>query len=260
MRGGQALFLLTLRTAEATYRSIRFLCADKPPDPNRELEFSVSVPPLNRTILDNLFTVLFVLEDPSTRCDWYFRADWRETRLELERFRTEYGHLPEWRDWLGRLTQYSDAGIAIAGVSPAEVSNPSSIPRWLNPGQMVNHEVSSKSALPPKRVFLKYLNDWFYSDLSQQAHLGGSGLMKRAGALINDYRRNPQTEEALRRYKNSQVGQTVALVLALASELEAYFNFGLRERTQYLWGVVAPTIVVAKELYEKRYASLLGMK
>src|SRR5260370_22610551 len=59
VRGGQALFLLTLRTAEATYRSLRFLCADKPPDPNRRLEFSISVPPLNRTILDNLFTVLF---------------------------------------------------------------------------------------------------------------------------------------------------------------------------------------------------------
>jgi hypothetical protein len=83
--------------------------------------------------------------------------------------------------------------------------------------------------------------------------------MKRAGALINDYRKNPQSEENLRKYKKSQVGQTVALILALASELEAYFSFGLRERAQYVWGVVTPTIVVAKELYEKRYASLFGM-
>ena len=83
--------------------------------------------------------------------------------------------------------------------------------------------------------------------------------MKRAGALINDYRKNPETEENLKRYRNSQVGETIALVLALASELEAYFDFGLLERTQYVWGVVTPYIVVAKELYEKRYASLLGM-
>jgi hypothetical protein len=209
--------------------------------------------------VDSLFTVVFILEDITSRCDWYFKADWRETRLELDRYKAEYGHLPEWQDWLNRLTAYSETGIGVAGVSPAEVAVPSSIDRWPNPGAMVNYGISSKSPLPQTRAFLKYLNDWFYSDLSQQAHLGGGGLVKRAGALINDYRRNPETEENLKRYKNSQVGQTVSLVLALASELEAYFNFGLRERAQYVWGVVTPYIVVANELYDKRYASLLGM-
>lgn len=259
VHGARALFLLTLRTAGATYRSVRWLCADKPPDPDRRLEYSISVPPLNRTILDSLFTLIFVLEDLRSRCEWFFKADWRETRLELNRHEGEYGHLPEWQEWLTRLRAYSDAGVTIAGVSPAEVAEPLSIPRWPNPGGMINYEVSSKSPLPPTRSFLKYLNDWFYADLSQQSHLGGSGLMKRAGALINDYRRDPGTEANLKRYKNSQVSQTVALILALASEIEAHLNFGLRERSQYVWGVVTPYIVVAGELYEKRYASLLGM-
>jgi len=259
VRGARELFLLTLKTAGATYRSVRWLCADKPPDPDRRLEYSISVPPLNRTILDNLFTMIFVMEDLPSRCEWFFKADWSETRIELKRHEAEYGHLPEWREWLARLTAYSDGGIAFAGVSHAEIAEPSSIPRWPNPGRMVNYQVSSKSPLPPTRVFLKYLNDWFYADLSQQSHLGGSGLMKRAGGLIKDYRKNPEAERELRRYKNSQVGETIALVLALASEMEAHLNFGLREKAQYVWGVVTPYIVVAKELHEKRYASLLGM-
>ncbi len=259
IRGAHALFLLTLRTSTATYRSVRYLCADKPPDPDRRLEYSVSVPPLNRTILDSIFTVVFVLEDPPSRCDWFFAADWRETRIELERHEAEYGHLPEWRECQTKLRAYSDAGIAIAGVSAAQVAQPSSIPKWPNPGGMVKHGASSRLPLPSTRAFLKYLNDWFYADLSQQSHLGGSGLMKRAGGLINDYRKNPDTEANLRRYKNSQVGQTVSLILVLASEMEAYFNFGLRERLQYVWGVLTPYVGVAKELYERRYASLLGM-
>lgn len=259
VRGGRELFLLTFRTAVATYHSVRWLCAEKPPDPDRRLEFCVSVPPLNRTILDNLFTVIFMLEDLPARCEWYFKADWRETRLELERHRTEYGHLPDWSDWLSRMTTYSDIGIQIAGISPAECADPSSITPWPNPGKMVNYAISSKLPLPPARAFLKYLNDWFYADMSQQAHLGGSGLMKRAGALINDYRKNPQTEENLKRYRNTQVGQTVVLILALASELETHFHFGLSERIRYVWSVVTPYIVVAKEMHEKRYASLLGM-
>ena len=257
--GARELILLTLRTAVATYRSVRWLCADKPHDPHRRLEYSISVPPLNRTILDNLFTLLFVLEDLPTRCSWYFKADWRETRLDLIRHKEEYGQLPEWQDWLKRLEEYSDAGIAIAGLTPAEVASPQTIVRWPNVGAMVTYGVSSKAPLPPNRAFMKYLNDWFYADLSQQSHLAGSGLMKRAGALINDYRRNPRTEENLKRYRNSQVGQTLSLILALGSELETHFGFGLRERAQYVWVLMAPYIVVAKELFEKRYAASLGM-
>jgi hypothetical protein len=38
--------------------------------------------------------------------------------------------------------------------------------------------------------------------------------------------------------------------------MEVYFQFGLRERVQYLWGLTVPVIVVAKEVYEKRHAAL----
>jgi hypothetical protein len=161
------------------------------------------------------------------------------------------------------LDAYSDATIKIVGLSPAEVASPSSlIPRWPNPGAMVNFEISSKlplpPTLPPTRAFLKYLNDWFYVDLSQQSHLGSGGWLKRAGALISDYRRNPDTEENLRISGRRQVAQAAVLVLALASELEVYLKFGLRERAQYVWGIMTPYVVIAKELYDKRYASLLG--
>jgi len=199
------------------------------------------------------------LEDLPARCAWYFKADWRETRLEGQRHQAEYGHLPEWQDWLARFTAYSGAGIKILGMTPAEVAAPSTITRWPNPGSMVNHGISSKSQLPPTRAFLKYLNDWFYADLSQQSHLGGSGLAKRAGGLIHDHRKHPQTEENLKHYKKTQVGATITLMLSLATELEAFFNFGLRDRARYVWGVVTPQIVVGKEVFEKRYASLLGM-
>jgi hypothetical protein len=59
--GARELFLLTFRTANATYRSVRWLCAEKPPDPARRLDYCISVPPRNRTILDHLFTTLSAL-------------------------------------------------------------------------------------------------------------------------------------------------------------------------------------------------------
>jgi hypothetical protein len=258
IQGARELFLLTLKTANVTYRSIRFLCADKPPDPLRKLEYCLSVPPLNRTILDNLFTLMFILEDLPARCQWYLKADWRETRLELDRYRAEYGSSADWKEWLARVGEYCDSGIELLGLSPAEIAQPSIIPKWPNPGAMVNYGVSPKSPTPKNRAFLKYVNDWFYIDMSQQAHLGGGGLGKRAGHLLFDQGDGSEREKTLIKYKYAQVGQTVALILALASEIEMHFRFGLRERISYIWGLVTPVIVVAKELYDKRYAELLA--
>jgi hypothetical protein len=117
IQGAREIFLLTLRTADMTYRSVRWLCAEVPPDPDRSLEYCLSVPPLNRTILDNLFTVLFVLEDLPSRCDWHYKASWREERIELERYKQEFGTLPEWQDWLARAQAHSDFGITFLGLT-----------------------------------------------------------------------------------------------------------------------------------------------
>lgn len=256
--GARELVLVTLKTANITYRSVRFLSAEKPPDPSRRLEYCISVSPLNRTILDNLFSLIFIFEDLPVRTRWYFRADWRESRLELERFQAEFGSNPVWQDWLGNLTAYSRAGETLFKISPAEIANPKTILRWPNPGRMVNYGVSPKSSTAPARPFLKYLHDWFYADMSQQAHLGGGGLAKRAGALL--YNPNdPERDKTLFRVRRNLVGQTVALMLALATEVELYFNFGFGERVHYIWGLANPSLAIAKELYDKHYANVLAI-
>ena len=258
IRGARELFLLTLRIADVTSRSIRWLSAEKPPDPARIPEYCLSVPPLNRTILDNLFTVLFVLEDLPERCQWYHKAAWREERLELDRYIVEYGHLPEWQEWLGRVKAHVNFGVSFVGISAEEVTDPAKkIHRWPNAGAMPSYGLSPKDTPTPGRAFMKYLDDWFYKDLSQQAHLGGTGLMKRASVLVLD-RHDPERERALRKNKYAWWGQTITLMLALVSELELYFGFGLRQRIHYLWALTVPVIVVAKEVYDKRYAALLS--
>jgi hypothetical protein len=254
--GAREIVLLTVGTTDVTSRSIRYLCAEKPADPNRSLEYCLSAPPLNRTILDSLFSMIFVFEDLPARCLWYHKAAWREQRLELERYRAEYGALPNWRDWLEKLTALCDFGVGLFQISPQEVANPKSIPSWRNAGAMATYGVSASAPLPPNRAFMQYLNDWYYADLSQQAHLGGQGMMKRSSPLLHE-RKSTEREATLNKNKYTWIGQAITLTLALASEVEAYFQFGLQTELSYLWGVTAPVIVVAQEVYEKRYAELL---
>jgi hypothetical protein len=254
--GAREFVLLNVATTHVTSRSVRYLCAEKPPDPNRSLEYSLSAPPLNRTILDNLFSMIFMLEDLQERCPWYHKAAWREQRLELDRYRSEYGTLPHWQDWLKNLSALCDFGVRLFQIPPQEVADPKTIPSWPNAGAMATYGVSASAPSPPNRAFMQYLNDWFYADLSQQSHLGGQGMMKRSSPLLYP-RKNSKREATLNKNRYTWIGQTLALTLALASEVEAYFRFGLRVDLSYLWGLTVPVIVIAKEMYDKRYAVLL---
>jgi len=64
--------------------------------------------------------------------------------------------------------------------------------------------------------FSQYLDDFFYTDLSQQAKLGGLGNVKRAAFLMDEIRHQPGVDAQIRRYSYAQLGQAVAPVLALA--------------------------------------------
>jgi hypothetical protein len=255
--GARELFVMHLRIARLTYRSVLFIGGDTPVDPRRLPEFCVSLPVLNRAILDSLFTVLFILEDVPYRCAWFREADYRESRLELDRYTAEYGNLPEWKTHLEEFSKACEMGLALTNLSPAQTANPRGLRSWPNAGAMVNYQVSPGTPLSPMRSFMKYLNDYFYIDLSQQAHLGGWGMTKRAGFLIDEIRDLPGTDAQVKKYRYYQIAQAVALVLALVSEIELHFNFGLRQDALYVWNLAAPVIAVANEVYQKRYSGLL---
>lgn len=256
--GARELFVMHVRTSRMTYLSALYLGADKPPDPLRLPEFCTSIPVLNRSILDSLFTIMFILEDVQSRIAWFWEADWRETRLELDRYIAEYGSLPEWQTWLARLTEHCDTGIAHANLSATQAANPKALRSWPNPGSILRYGLSPTDPLPANRTFMKYLNDYFYIDLSQQTHLGAWGMAKRAPIYLDEVQGDPDRPEKLKKNRYAQLGQSVGLVLALASEVEAHFNFGLRQQALYVWGLAAPAIGVAEEMYNKRYQNLFG--
>jgi len=261
--GAQEFFLATVKVADNTYRTIRFICADIPRDPARKADYALSVPALNRVILDSLFTVVFILEDLPSRCQWYLKSGWRALAEELQQYRRSYANLPEWQPWLSELENLVKTGIGIYNITPEEQSDPTRIPRWPNPGKMPHYKVSGRKPLPDSRQFLAYLNDWFYRELSSQAHLSFEGLLKSAAPLFRETFLRAQQERLeevqLPRFKQIQVGRTLMLVLALLSEIEVCLNFGLRAKLSYLWTVLGSYSPETKEVYDKRYQRPLNV-
>src|SRR5579862_1679338 len=61
--GARELFVMFIRTAQLSWISGLYLCGEVPPDPRRKPEYCISLAPINRALLEILFTVTFILED-----------------------------------------------------------------------------------------------------------------------------------------------------------------------------------------------------
>lgn len=57
-----------------TYRAIAYVCADSPEAIERKLEYSLAMTPLARTLLDALYTVVYLFEDPIARTEQFYRG------------------------------------------------------------------------------------------------------------------------------------------------------------------------------------------
>jgi hypothetical protein len=75
--GAPPFLVLMTKVAETTFSTIRYICADKPEDPARRLSFALSVPPLVRSLVDQIYAVVFLGEDVAKRMEWYDKAGWR---------------------------------------------------------------------------------------------------------------------------------------------------------------------------------------
>jgi len=250
--GAQAMVLFTFKVAKNTYRTIRWICADEPHYEDRRLEYSVTVPPLARTIVDHIFTLVFVSEDVINRSQWYHRSGWRELQEEFDRYKSKYAGNSNWTEWLKLFQERLELSKKSWGISEAEANEPKTIKWWPTPPKMLKHSYSNSET----KQFLEFLNDWFYRELSAASHLTLPGLIKASDQLIKDQSDDKQRESLLD-FKSQCLTTTVTLLLALISEIEVIAKFGLQERISYIWGLLIQYWGDAKGLYDMRYAKLL---
>jgi len=256
--GAREFFWLTFRVALNTYNTLVYICADKQPDPFRKLEFTISCPPLVRTLVDSLFNVVFVLEDIEPRTVWYYKSGWREIQERLIRYGRTYGSLEEWNEWFEVGTAVQEQMALHWKINKKEHDNLNLIHYWPIPSQMIRFGLNKKDELPETRAFMLFINDWFYRELSQESHLSYPGLARRGGILMELDGKAPSVQDKLERNRSSQMVMALTLLLAICSEIEQRFNFGFKPRVMVLWGILSDALPIPKEVYAARYAKLLG--
>lgn len=247
--GAPPFLVLMTKVAETTFSTIRYICADKPEDPARRLSFAVSVPPLVRSLVDQIYAVVFLGENVAKRMEWYNKAGWREIREEYDRHLQRYkGKSADWDSWLTKYSQWLDETQAVLAITPQEAAAPQTIPWWPTPPQMLGLKVLGAD----NQRFLEYMRDWFYREFSQADHLSFPGLVRRGAAFLlpPDEERTKNTKMKI---KSDWVVHAVVMYLAFLTEVILLGGFDLKARAAYIWGILKQYSPIAAELCQERY-------
>jgi hypothetical protein len=247
----RGMFLTFANVAKNTYKTIIFLCDTMSQDPTRKIEYSISSIPLLRVVLEEIFTMVFFLDDLDNRVNTYHKSGWRESKIYYDRCVKSYGKNKDWKEWFTKFRLHLEETKKKFGITEREASNPKkNLPHWPTPGKMKKRIQS-----PDLKDFMQYLEDWFYADFSQASHLSWPGLAMMGAPFL---RTNINKKEGLLRKSRSNCAfYATTLIFAFFSELDNLLAFNNKEELKYLWTLVSEYWMITKELYEKRYKSLL---
>jgi hypothetical protein len=266
VNSGQMTILAYFRLAVNFFNTVTFICADVPDGSNRKLSFSLSAPPLNRTILEIIVSILYLLEDFPKHTDLFYRAGWREEREMIESYKREYNSIPKWDEFIKHRSEFQEKVEKALLITEDEKNNLESVLRWPKVSKIIKRLGNLNSSVVP---FIKYLDDWLYRELSAESHIEPSGLSKMGLYFLgmedltaisreSDHEKvKEKLDEKLLEFRTKQAWIAVTLIMSLASEIEMHFNYGSEQQLAFIWGVINEYSEIAKEIYDKRYANLL---
>lgn len=263
---GQVTMLALYRVAVNFYKTIVHLCSDKLYAETRDSWLWLSVPPLNRTILEILVSSLYILENFPEHTKLFHKVLWFERSQTIEYWTREYGGSKKWDDFIEQWRKTVDRIEKRMCLTTEEKTNPSEkIGYWPKVNKVIKRLKKTNSPIVP---FIIYLNDWFYRELSAQSHLEPSGLLEigvhfLSKGDIKDLFGDDAEEklsDKLKEFKTRQVWIAITLMMSLASEIEIHFRFGLEQELAYLWTMFNTHSDYSEEIYSKRYEELLVPK
>jgi hypothetical protein len=245
-----SVLLVMLRFAWNSYGAVRYITADTPHDLNRKPNYVIVVPPINRQLLDLLFSLVYMLDDLMMRSLAYQRAGWRDLVEERATIRAEYGGNVEWEGFLQSMDEQINHMVDIFQITPEEQADPVLVNYWGTPFKLTKRESNC-------RPFLQFLERSIYKDVSAQAHLTFAGMQKVSCFLVSDLLSESVSEEKRKRAMQSlhfqQVSRTAILFLAITTEIDTYLKLGNHSSIDYLWVIFSEYVQEAREMYEVRY-------
>jgi len=238
-----------------------WIAADCPKDSRRKM-LVLSSAPLVRSLFEELISIIFILQDVRNLVPALVMTGYTEVWRERQHAKKYYGDQENWDDYISKLDARLDDLSSKLGLSEKQKSRPAST--WPTPGkilQAMKKSFPSSSALS----FVEFLNSSMYRTLSAESHLSYEALIRRGGLFATKELKPYFGEEKFKRlykqnyesYRMEMIWTTFTLLLAVVSEIEGHFGFGLADRAKYLWVIFEQSSNLAKEFWVRRYSKML---
>jgi len=253
-----------VRQAIYTYNLFFYLNADE----RRETDcywrnaYSIVALPLIRNLIDCLYNVTAILQDPSTNGAWFRMSGYRKLLGALDEDEKRYGGQPKWDEWIKKSRDGLDFGMRADGIKRADVLALKSF--WPTLGKYIADKQPG-GVTTPHQDFLKTFTFGIWRQYSAMAHGAFEGLMSTAMYYIVDsmpHEDRPKIDAQHPRLLALHIGRAAGVLLCIVTELQAHFRFDdsgarINERIHEIWNALMPVFEI-RELYDERYAQLMS--
>lgn len=267
--GGKEIISTFIGTSKVLYKTIIFLCIDSKDDSERDLYYVLSTPQLNRTLLEILFSVIYLLEDFPTHNKLFFKYLLVDKKEKLDALKKNYAGIDKWDNYLKeqyeeleKFKQVIEDNLSLTDHEETKLGkNIIQSGRFPSPSRVIKRLKDSHS---DKVKFLEFLDSLLYMELSSKTHLNPSGVIDLSKFYLKDnifFNENSKktNESELLSFRQEQVCISFGLMLALYSEIEINFDYGFKSKLKNLWmqfNDIGNDFI--KEIYEKRYCAILA--
>jgi hypothetical protein len=248
-----------LRQAIYTYHLMFFLNADD--NPYRKTQYSVIAFPLIRSMIDCLYNITAILDNPAENGPRFRRSGLKNAFDALDQDEIKYGGKEEWDNWIkGRRAEL----MFRMRTDNIEMADVVAEPMWPTMGTYVKR-LQPGGVTTQHQDFLKSFTYLAWREYSAMAHYTYEGLMITGVFFISDmipHEQRPTIDEAHSRMLFLHISRVAAILLCIITEIQAHFKFAganINERIHEMWDVLQPVAEV-KELYTDRYQRLMVEK
>lgn len=251
-----------MRQATYTYHLLFYINADerRENDPFWRLQYTVVTLPLIRNMIDCLYNITFILENPACNGSWFRKSGFHKTIAALDRDEQKYKGHPDWVGWIHKVREYTHLQMRSSGLTLADVQSQQP---WPTLGKYIRKQTGG--TLTPHQHFLNTFTYGHWQEYSAMAHGAFEGLLKAGPFYVIDAMPHDDRDKAddlHPRMLAEHLGRAAGILLCIVTEVQAYFHFegaDINARIHKVWDALLPLFDV-KELYEERYAQLMRDK
>jgi hypothetical protein len=254
---------ILIRQSMYTYDLLFYLNADerRKNDPHWKNVYTIVALPLVRNMIDCLYNVTAILEDPAGRGSLWRRSGYRKSFATIDQTEKRYGGQPAWDEWIRKNRAALDGGIRAIGWTVADVQAQKA--RWPTLGQYLSQKQTG-GTLTPHQDFLNTFMYGEWSKYSAMAHGAFEGLLGVALYYTEDSLEHDERDRLDQEHPDFMttcLSQAAAVLLCTITELQLHFHFDdagaqIDERIHKMWNVLMQLSDV-KELYKERYQKLM---